>query len=56
VRRGAQLFGIDLTAFANRMIPDRMPRAGDGRDPNAINQKDQNGRLRELPYAGAKNW
>lgn len=25
VRRGAQLFGIDLTAFANRMIPDRMP-------------------------------
>jgi hypothetical protein len=24
VRRGAQLFGIDLTAFANRMIPDRI--------------------------------
>jgi hypothetical protein len=41
VQRGAQLFGIDLTAFANRMIPARMPNGGDSRDPNAINQKDQ---------------
>lgn len=41
VQRGAQLFGIDLTAFANRMIPGRMPISGDDRDPNAINQTDQ---------------
>jgi hypothetical protein len=41
VQRGAQLFGIDLTAFANRMIPGRIPSSGDGRDPNAINQNDQ---------------
>jgi mono/diheme cytochrome c family protein len=41
VQRGAQLFGIDLTAFANRMIPGRMPSGGDGRDPKAINQTDQ---------------
>lgn len=41
VQRGAQLFGIDLTAFANRMIPGRMPSGGDGRDPNAINQSDR---------------
>ncbi len=41
VQRGAQLFGIDVTAFANRMIPGRMRRKGDGRDPNAINQTDQ---------------
>jgi mono/diheme cytochrome c family protein len=41
VQRGAQLFGIDLTAFANRMIPNRMPKRGDGRDPNAINQTDR---------------
>ncbi|MEH1847467.1 MAG: hypothetical protein V7L25_21400 [Nostoc sp.] len=41
VQRGAQLFGIDLTAFANRMIPGRMPSKGDGRDPNAINQSDR---------------
>lgn len=41
VQRGAELFGIDLTAFANRMIPDRMPSNGDGRDPNAINQLDR---------------
>jgi CxxC motif-containing protein (DUF1111 family) len=40
VQRGAQLFGVDLIAFANRMIPNRMPSNGDGRDPNAINQKD----------------
>jgi hypothetical protein len=38
VQRGAGLFGVDLVAFANRMIPDRMPAAGDGRDPHAINQ------------------
>jgi hypothetical protein len=41
VQRGAQLFGIDLIAFANRMIPGRMPAGGDGRDPQAINQADQ---------------
>ncbi|MDF5721670.1 MAG: hypothetical protein PUP91_14565 [Rhizonema sp. PD37] len=41
VQRGAQLFGIDVTAFANRMIPGRMPRKGDGRDPNAINRADE---------------
>jgi Di-haem oxidoreductase, putative peroxidase len=41
VQRGAQLFGIDVTAFANRMIPGRMPSGGDGLNPNAINQKDQ---------------
>ncbi len=41
VRRGAELFGIDLKAFANRMIPGRMPTGGDGLDPNAINQHDR---------------
>jgi CxxC motif-containing protein (DUF1111 family) len=41
VQRGAQLFGIDLVGFANRMIPGRMPSGGDGRDPNAINQADR---------------
>ncbi len=41
VQRGAQLFGIDLVAFANRMIPGRMPAAGDGRDQHAINQADR---------------
>lgn len=41
VQRGAQLFGVDLVAFANRTIPDRMPKGGDGLDPNAINQKDR---------------
>jgi hypothetical protein len=41
VQRGAELFGIDLVAFANRMIPGRMPANGDGRDPNAINQADR---------------
>lgn len=41
VQRGAQLFGIDLTAFANRMIPGRMPTTGDdGRDLHAINNSD----------------
>ena len=41
VQRGAQLFGIDVTAFANRMIPGRMPSQGDHRDPNAINRSDE---------------
>ncbi len=42
VQRGAQLFGIDLVAFANRMIPGRMATGGDdGRDRNAINQLDR---------------
>ncbi|MCC5636422.1 hypothetical protein LC593_11235 [Nostoc sp. CHAB 5844] len=41
VQRGAQLFGIDLVAFSNRMIPGKMPRGGDGLDPNAINQGDR---------------
>lgn len=41
VRRGAMLFGIDLRAFANRMIPGRMPAEGDGLDPHAINQADR---------------
>jgi hypothetical protein len=42
VQRGAELFGIDLKAFANRMIKDRMPQGGDdGLDPHAINQTDR---------------
>lgn len=41
VQRGAKLFGIDLVAFANRMIPGRMPAGGDGRDAHAINQEDR---------------
>ncbi len=41
VQRGARLFGIDLRAFANRMIPGRMPSGGDHLDPNAINQRDR---------------
>ncbi len=41
VQRGAALFGIDLTAFANRMVPGRMPPGGDGRDPHAIQQSDR---------------
>jgi hypothetical protein len=42
VQRGAMLFGIDLTAFANRMVPGRMPETGDdGLDPQAINQSDR---------------
>lgn len=42
VQRGAQLFGIDLVAFANRMIRGKMPVGGnDARDPNAINQSDR---------------
>jgi Di-haem oxidoreductase, putative peroxidase len=41
VRRGAELFGIDLVAFANRTIGGPMPAGGDGRDDNAINQSDR---------------
>jgi len=41
VQRGAQLFGIDLLAFADRMVPGRMPAGGDGLDPHAINQADR---------------
>ena len=41
VRRGAELFGIDLKAFADRMIPGRMPAANDGLDPHAIKQADR---------------
>jgi Di-haem oxidoreductase, putative peroxidase len=41
VQRGAQLFGVDLVAFSNRMISGRMPNGGDGLDPNAINQSDR---------------
>jgi hypothetical protein len=42
VQRGAKLFGIDLLAFANRMIPGRMPSSGDdSRDLHAINQADR---------------
>lgn len=41
VQRGAELFGIDLVAFANRMMDGRMPDKGDGRDLHAINQKDR---------------
>jgi CxxC motif-containing protein (DUF1111 family) len=41
VHRGAQLFGVDLTAMANRMLPGRMPYGGDGRDEHAINQSDR---------------
>ena len=41
VQRGAMLFGIDLNAFANRMVPGRMPEGGDGLDPHAINQDDR---------------
>jgi len=47
IKRGAELFGIDVVAFANRMIEGRMPAGGDGRDPNAINQAD-----RQLNCAG----
>jgi hypothetical protein len=41
VQRGAELFGIDLKAFADRMIPRHMPAGGDGLDPNAIYQADR---------------
>ena len=41
VQRGAQLFGIDLVAFANRTVGGAMKAGGDGRDDNAIDQKDR---------------
>jgi hypothetical protein len=41
VQPGAELFGIDLKAFANRMISGRMTAGGDGLDPTAINQTDR---------------
>ena len=42
VQRGAELFGVDLVAFANRTIPGLMPPGGkDGRDEHAINQADR---------------
>ena len=41
VRRGAELFGVDLNAFANRLVPGRMPPGGDGLDAHAIRQSDR---------------
>ena len=41
VQRGAQLFGIDLVAFADRTVGGAMKAGGDGRDDNAINQTDR---------------
>jgi hypothetical protein len=41
VQRGAELFGIDLAAFAHRTVGGAMTVAGDGRDDNAINQADR---------------
>ena len=41
VKRGAELFGIDLVAFANRTIGGPMPAGGDSRDDHAINQADR---------------
>jgi hypothetical protein len=41
VQRGAQLFGIDLVAFANRTVGAGMTATADGRDLNAINQDDR---------------
>jgi len=41
VKRGAELFGVDLRAFADRMVPGLMPAGGDGRDDHAINQADR---------------
>jgi Di-haem oxidoreductase, putative peroxidase len=41
VKRGAELFGIDLVAFGNRTIGGPMQAGGDGRDDNAINQADR---------------
>ncbi len=40
VQQGAKLFGVDLVAFANRMIPGKFPAGGDNRDPNAIERRD----------------
>jgi hypothetical protein len=41
VQRGAMLFGVDLVAFANRMIPGRMPAGGDRLDPHARSLTDR---------------
>jgi hypothetical protein len=41
VKRGAELFGIDLVAFANRTIGPPMTAGADGRDDHAINQTDR---------------
>ncbi len=41
VKRGAELFGIDLAAFANRTIGGAMQAGADRRDDNAINQADR---------------
>jgi hypothetical protein len=41
VKRGAELFGIDLIAFGNRTIGGAMTAVGDGRDDSAINQADR---------------
>jgi hypothetical protein len=41
VQRGAQLFGIDLVAFANRTVGGAMIAGADGRDDNAINKTDR---------------
>jgi hypothetical protein len=41
VKRGAELFGIDLVAFANRTVGGAMKAGGDGRDDNAINRSDR---------------
>ena len=41
VKRGAELFGIDLVAFADRTVGGEMKGGGDGRDDNAINTSDR---------------
>jgi hypothetical protein len=41
VQRGAELFGIDLVAFAHRTVGGAMPAGDDGRDDQAINQTDR---------------
>jgi hypothetical protein len=41
VQRGAQLFGIDLVAFANRTVGGAMKAGGDHRDDDAINHSDR---------------
>ena len=41
VKRGAELFGIDVVAFANRTVGPPMIAGGDGLSDDAINQKDR---------------
>ena len=41
VQRGAVLFGVDLVAFANRMIRGRMPAGGDNLDPHGRSLTDR---------------